>query len=245
MRACINCGTAGREDRSSCVRCGGAIVEFADAGTPAAATAASFATPTAIPDAPHTMWAARLLIGLVVVAVVFGGIVVWRALPKSSGSVPGALKPYVGGEYSVYRNGTFGVHMPKGFVKNRGPFLILGHTVGTRFAAAKVDDQLVEVVTGRTAGRLHAKTLRQAGDLAEVMRAGAKVATGPTFERVELRTGMWRKRPTVDAQWKGPDKQVLGMRITLVGRRFVIFLALVRGHPDRVLDTLTRSYTPS
>ena len=74
---------------------------------------------------------------------------------------------------------------------------------------------------------------------------GAKVGTGPTFERVELRTGIWRKRPTVDAQWKGPDKQVLGMRITLVGRRFVIFLALVHGHPDRVLDTLTSSYTPA
>lgn len=220
-------------------------MEFADPGSPAAATAASFATPTPIPDTPRTMWAARILIGLVVAAVVFGGIVVWRALPDPSRSVPGALKPYVGGEYSTYRNGTFGVHMPKGFEKNRGPFVILGHTVGTRFAAAKVEDELVEVVTGRTADRLHTKSLRQAGDLAEVMRAGAKVGTGPNFERVKLSTGVWRKRPTVDAQWKGPDKQVLGMRVTLVGRRFVIFLALVHGHPDRVLDTLTSSYTPA
>jgi hypothetical protein len=245
VRACINCGAAVRDDRSSCIRCGGAAVEFADPGTPAAATAASFATPTPIPDAPHTIWAARLLIGLVVVAVVFGGIIVWQALPKSSQSVPGALKPYVAGEYSTYRNGTFGVHMPKGFVKNRGPFLILGHTVGTRFAAAKVDDELVEVITGRTSEQMHVKTRRQAGDLAEVMRAGAKVGTGPSFERVALTTGVWRKRPTIDAQWKGPDKQVLGMRITFVGRRFVIFLALVHGHPDRVLATLTSSYTPS
>jgi hypothetical protein len=227
------------------MRCGGAAVEFADPGSPAAATAARNASPTAIPDAPHTMWAARLLVGVVAVVVVLGGIVVWQALPKSSGSVPGALKPYVAGEYSTYRNGTFGVHMPKGFVKNRGPFLILGHTVGTRFAAAKVEAELVEVITGRTAERMHAKTLRQAGDLAEVMRAGAKIGTGPSFERVSLNTGLWRKRPTVDAQWEGPDQQVLGMRITLVGRRFVIFLARVHGHPDRVLDTLTSSYTPA
>jgi hypothetical protein len=243
MRACITCGAPVRDDRSSCMRCGGAAVEFADPGSPAAATAAGYAAPTPMPDAPRTMWTARLLIGLVIGAVVFGGIAAWRALPQGSGSVPHALKPYVAGEYATYRSGSFGLHMPTGFEANGGLFTVLGQTVDSQFAFAQVDTELVEVITGRTAQRLRAASPRDAGDLAEVMRAGAKVGTGPAFERIELHSGIWRRRQTVDAQWEGPDKQVLGMRIMLVGRRFVIFLALVHGHPDRVLDTLTSSYT--
>ena len=158
--------------------------EFADPGTPAAATAESSFAIHRDPDVPHTMWAARLLIGLVVaVAVVFGGIVVWRALPKSSGSVPA--------RQAVCRRGVFDLserHLRRphaeGIREEPGPFLILGHTVGTRFAAAKVETELVEVVTGRTADRMHAKSLRQAGDLAEAMPAGRQAGRGP-----ELRTG--------------------------------------------------------
>ena len=64
---------------------------------------------------------------------------------------------------------------------------------------------------------MRAGSPRQAGDVAEAMRAGGKVGTGPSFARVALSTGKWHGHPMVDAQWKGPSKQVLGMRVASSG----------------------------
>ena len=127
MRACVICGSAGRDDRSwCCVRRRGRRVR-----RPGHAGSRGRDRSRRLRDSRR---AANHLGGATADRARRRGRCLRRdrrvaSPPRQLAVGTRTAEALVAGQYSIYRNRTFAVHLPKGFEQNSGQFLILGRIV--------------------------------------------------------------------------------------------------------------------
>jgi hypothetical protein len=258
-RACVLCGTPGRPDRFSCQECGAAIVEVrrpgaATAGAPGAPAAPAGLPwePAAEPAPPATTvsvsaprerrapFAAYVMSGLLVVALLATAVLGWRAYGHSSPAVPSDLRAYTHGDGDVYAARGFTVRLPYGYIISSFTLPWEGRNIAMTTASATSGSTTVVVATGLVDDSASSQLVDHAPAMAarvarEVQAGGAPVSS----RRVNVLDGSGYD--VVLKSDGGPD---VAVRLVLAGRRVVCLVVVSPKSAEGGLRAVADSYEP-
>jgi hypothetical protein len=230
--------------------CGGAAIEVAALEAPAGAAAPGPVYPGANVLPPpaaerrHTIWAARGLVVLVLVAIGVAGVAGYRLIVDQPASVPTSMRKYVGGAGEPWQTEAFTLRMPSGFKARTGAFEMAGSTVDSRYAYVQSDDTILMAVTGAMNARLTSKALDNVAKFADGVRGSVEMGTGGNLVVTSVRNHTWHGFPSYDATWNDKNEH-LRAKVTFMGSRFVILAVMSSANPDKVLKTLADSFQPA
>jgi hypothetical protein len=265
VRVCVNCGSAGREDRFSCDECGGTIIDaeppppLVAAGPPLSGSG-NWAPPGMVappPDAPpvvlehplrrhirnrtnRALVGATVMILVVIGGVVAGAVVVSRTVAHKPNPVSKDMRAYSAGADAVpYATKTFAVRLPSGYHKNPVT-LRLSHGRTVTLTVASSTDTITALAVG--SAPLNARTAKSMADDVQTLatRFAEQMNVGGADYSVHSTTV--DSSPAWDITGSAPVGPSVAVRVVVYPRELVVFAAASATNVTGDLKALESTY---